>query len=161
MWAYETWHRATSKLRLFTYYTHHSSPRHSTGPEESLRAGSSHLPALQLHSSGMAKGIAGGAVSLFWCQAGAHLLEWHMCGTGALHCDSRGPLRLCPGHGTCDIVKLKQRCCDLVWWPGIDKDIEAFVKECWASLVSGKTSHQAPPPLQPLTWPSNHGSICN
>ena len=57
-------------------------------------------------------------------------------------------------EGHLGIVKLKQRCRDLVWWPGIDRDIEALVKDCSACLVSGKTGHQAPPPLQPLAWPS-------
>lgn len=57
-------------------------------------------------------------------------------------------------EGHLGIVKLKQRCCDLVWWPGIDKDIEALVKECPACLVSGKTGRLPPPPLQPLAWPS-------
>ncbi|KAL0148283.1 hypothetical protein M9458_056429 [Cirrhinus mrigala] len=57
-------------------------------------------------------------------------------------------------EGHLGIVKLKQRCRERVWWPGIDKDIEALVKDCAACLLSGKTGHQAPPPLQPLAWPS-------
>ncbi len=57
-------------------------------------------------------------------------------------------------EGHLGIVKLKQCCIDRVWWPGIDKDIEALVKDCAACLLSGKTGHQAPPPLQPLAWPS-------
>lgn len=57
-------------------------------------------------------------------------------------------------EGHLGIVKLKQRCRDLVWWPGIDKEIEALVKDCSACLLSGKTGHQPPPPLQPLAWPT-------
>ncbi|KAL0148064.1 hypothetical protein M9458_056604 [Cirrhinus mrigala] len=57
-------------------------------------------------------------------------------------------------EGHLGIVKLKQRCRERVWWPGIDKDIEALVKDCAACFLSGKTGHQAPPPLQPLAWPS-------
>lgn len=56
--------------------------------------------------------------------------------------------------GHLGIVKLKQRCRDVVWWPRIDKDIEALVKDCPACLVSGKTVRQPPPPLQPVAWPS-------
>ena len=51
-------------------------------------------------------------------------------------------------------VKLKQRCRDLIWWPGIDRDIKAMVKDCAACLVSGKTGPLTPPPLQPLIWPT-------
>ncbi|KAG1942067.1 hypothetical protein F2P79_015758 [Pimephales promelas] len=38
-------------------------------------------------------------------------------------------------EGHLGMVKLKQRCCDLVWWPGIDKEIETLVKECPACVV--------------------------
>ncbi|XP_034095735.1 uncharacterized protein K02A2.6-like [Gymnodraco acuticeps] len=56
-------------------------------------------------------------------------------------------------EGHLGIVKVKQRCRDLVWWPGIDRDIETMVKECTACLLSGKTGPPLPPPLQPLQWP--------
>ena len=80
-------------------------------------------------------------------------------------CVARGLCTVIPGalrarvlsmahEGHLGIVKLKQRCRDLVWWPGIDGEIEALVKDCAACLVSGKTGHQPPPPLQPLPWPS-------
>ncbi|KAK0135791.1 hypothetical protein N1851_028355 [Merluccius polli] len=42
-------------------------------------------------------------------------------------------------EGHLGIVKLKQRCRDVVWWPGIDKEIETLVKDCTACLLSGKT----------------------
>lgn len=48
-----------------------------------------------------------------------------------------------------------------MWWPGIDRDIEALVKDCSACLVSGKTGSQAPPPLQPLAWPLGPGNTCS
>eukprot|EP00063_Salmo_salar_P068290 XP_014043125.1 PREDICTED: uncharacterized protein K02A2.6-like [Salmo salar] len=57
-------------------------------------------------------------------------------------------------EGHLGIVKVKQRCRDLVWWPGIDHDIEALVRDCAACLLSGKTGQSALPPLQPLAWPS-------
>lgn len=58
-------------------------------------------------------------------------------------------------EGHLGIVKLKQRCRDTVWWPGIDREIEDMVKDCTACLVSGKTRAPAPPPpMQPLAWPS-------
>lgn len=56
--------------------------------------------------------------------------------------------------GHLGIVRVKQRCRDLVWWPGIDRDIEALVRDCTACLLSGKTGPPAPPPLQPLPWPA-------
>ncbi len=80
-------------------------------------------------------------------------------------CMARGLCTVVPGslrarvlamahEGHLGIVKLKQRCRDRVWWPGIDGEIEALVKDCSACLVSGKTGHSPPPPLQPLAWPS-------
>ena len=58
-------------------------------------------------------------------------------------------------EGHLGIVKLKQRCRDVVWWPGIDREIETLVKDCTACLLSGKTRAPAPPPpMQPLDWPS-------
>lgn len=56
--------------------------------------------------------------------------------------------------GHLGIVKLKQRCRNLIWWPGIDRDLEAMVRDCAACLVSGKTGAPAPPPLHPVPWPA-------
>lgn len=64
--------------------------------------------------------------------------------------DLRAPVLAMAHEGHLGIVKVKRRCRDLVWWPGIDRDIEAMVRDCTACLVSGKTG---PPPLQPLQWP--------
>lgn len=57
-------------------------------------------------------------------------------------------------EGHLGIVKLKQRCRELVWWPAIDRDVEDLVRDCAACLLSGKTGPPASPPLQPLPWPS-------
>lgn len=57
-------------------------------------------------------------------------------------------------EGHVGIVKLKQRFRDLVWWPGIDRELEALVRDCTPCLMSGKTGTPAPPPLQPVTWPT-------
>lgn len=48
-------------------------------------------------------------------------------------------------EGHLGIVKLKQRCRDTVWWPGIDRDVETMVKDCTACLLSGHWN------LQPLS----------
>lgn len=81
-------------------------------------------------------------------------------------CVARGLCTVVPGdlrarvlamahEGHLGIVRLKQRCRDVVWWPGIDRDIEALVRDCTACLLSGKTRAPAPPPpMQPLDWPS-------
>ncbi|KAK0152341.1 hypothetical protein N1851_006252 [Merluccius polli] len=41
-------------------------------------------------------------------------------------------------EGHLGIVKLKQRCRDVVWWPGIDREIETLVKDCTACLLSAR-----------------------
>ncbi len=55
--------------------------------------------------------------------------------------------------GHLGIVKVKQRCLGLVWWPGIDRNAETMVKDYTACLASEKTGSPPPPPLQPLPWP--------
>ncbi|KAG1960305.1 retrotransposable element [Pimephales promelas] len=80
-------------------------------------------------------------------------------------CVSRGLCTVVPGslrarvlsmahEGHLGIVKLKQRCRDLIWWPGIDCDIIALVKDCVPCLLSGKSGPPVPTPLQPVPWPS-------
>ncbi|KAJ8347520.1 hypothetical protein SKAU_G00261090 [Synaphobranchus kaupii] len=66
----------------------------------------------------------------------------------------RGRVLSMAHEGHLGIVKLKQRCRDLVWWPGIDRDIEALVRDCAPCLLSGKTRPPVPTPLQPVPWPS-------
>ncbi len=57
-------------------------------------------------------------------------------------------------EGHLGIVKLKQRCRDLVWWPGLDEDIEQLVGDFAPCLVSGKTGPPIPTPLGSLPWPT-------
>lgn len=52
------------------------------------------------------------------------------------------------------IVRMKSRCRQAVWWPGIDKAIENFVRECTACIVSGKSVRPVPGPLLPVPLPS-------
>jgi hypothetical protein len=52
------------------------------------------------------------------------------------------------------IVRMKQRCREAVWWPGIDGDVETFVRDCVACIVSGKSVRPVPGPLQPAQLPS-------
>lgn len=51
------------------------------------------------------------------------------------------------------IVKMKARCRDTVWWPGLDKDIERFIRECSSCVRSGKAQQPTTAPLQPLPCP--------
>lgn len=66
----------------------------------------------------------------------------------------RGRVLAMAHEGHLGIVKLKQRCRDLVWWPGLDKDIEQLVRDCTPCLISGKTGSPPPPPLGSLPWPT-------
>ncbi len=66
----------------------------------------------------------------------------------------RGQVLSMAHEGHVGVVKLKQRCRDLVWWPGIDRELEALVRDCAPCLLSGKTGAPAPPPLQPVDWPT-------
>ena len=58
-------------------------------------------------------------------------------------------------EGHLGIVRVKQRCRDLVWWPGIDCDIETMVKDYEPCLLSGKCGPPPATPLQPILWPSH------
>lgn len=61
-------------------------------------------------------------------------------------------------EGHLAIVQVKQRLCDVVWRPGIEKDIEDMVRKCTACLVCEKTSPAAQPLLQPFHWPARAGN---
>jgi hypothetical protein len=52
------------------------------------------------------------------------------------------------------IVRMKQRCRETVWYPGIDKDIEEYVRGCTACIVSGKSVAPAPGLLQAVALPT-------
>jgi transposase InsO family protein len=51
------------------------------------------------------------------------------------------------------IVKMKQRCRSAVWWPGMNADVESYVRHCVPCAVSGKAVRATPAPLQPIPYP--------
>jgi hypothetical protein len=51
------------------------------------------------------------------------------------------------------IVRMKQRCRTLVWWPKINNDIESYVRACVPCTVSGKSYKPHSAPLQPIELP--------
>ncbi|KAJ7991418.1 hypothetical protein DPEC_G00283640 [Dallia pectoralis] len=57
-------------------------------------------------------------------------------------------------QGNLGIIKAKQRCRDVVWWPAMDRDLEGLIRSCAACLTSGKTGPPASTPLQPVDWTS-------
>ena len=56
-------------------------------------------------------------------------------------------------EGRLGVVKTKQCCRSSVWWPKLDHHIEEFIKDCEACVVSGKSGHPRPGPLQAIPWP--------
>ena len=69
------------------------------------------------------------------------LSVWNDCclagGDTAVHPDSLQQRVLTLAHdGQPGIVRMKQRCRDAVWWPGIDTHIEHFVANCEACHLS-------------------------
>lgn len=52
------------------------------------------------------------------------------------------------------IVRMKQKCRESVWWPGIDRDVEDHVSDCVACVVSGKSVRAVPGHMQPAVLPS-------
>ena len=52
------------------------------------------------------------------------------------------------------IVRMKQRCREVMWWPGLNKDIERHVRNCEPCIISGKSIKPQPAPLQPVEWPT-------
>ena len=54
------------------------------------------------------------------------------------------------GHpGVCRMKSLAR---SIVWWPGIDRDLEEKVKKCQSSQLNQKTPAQVP--LHPWSWPT-------
>jgi hypothetical protein len=89
--------------------------------------------------------------------------ELSVCHNG--QCIVRGCRTVIPGslrqavlelahEGHPGIVRMKQKCRDAIWFPGIDAEIERFVRECEACTVTGKATRPTPGPLQPLQLPS-------
>ena len=65
-------------------------------------------------------------------------------------------------EGHFGIVRLKQRCWDLVWWPGIDIDIETLVRDRLPAFSAARPGPQPlPHPCRTWTGHPNPGSICN
>jgi hypothetical protein len=56
------------------------------------------------------------------------------------------------------IVRIKQRCREAVWWPGIDRDIETFVRDCVACIVSGSRHARSPGPCSLCHCHLGHGA---
>jgi hypothetical protein len=52
------------------------------------------------------------------------------------------------------IARMKAKCREAVWWPGIDADVERFVRDCVPCVVSGKSVRPSPGPLHPVPLPS-------
>ncbi|CDW61234.1 zf-H2C2 and rve domain containing protein [Trichuris trichiura] len=52
------------------------------------------------------------------------------------------------------IVRTKMRLRELYWWPGMDSQVEAFIKHCSACQSMNKTLSFFNPPLQPVPYPS-------
>ena len=50
------------------------------------------------------------------------------------------------------VVKMKCRARELVWWPGIDLEIENWCKSCECNVYKAKEPKQ---PLKPLEWPAH------
>ena len=50
-------------------------------------------------------------------------------------------------EGHLGMVRMKQRCRETVWWPGIDQNIEEMVRAC---VRSGKSLQPRPVPLHPI-----------
>ena len=86
----------------------------------------------------------------------AELLCWNDTCVARGHCTVllyalRARVLAIAHEGHPGIVRVEQHFQDLVWWPGIDHNVEVMVRDCAACLLSGKTGQPAPPPLQPLT----------
>ena len=85
--------------------------------------------------------------------------------TGSGHClfrDSRVIIptllrrqRLELAHeGHSGISRMKSKCRTAIWWPGLDSELEHFVRDCTACVVSGKSTKSTPGPLQPARFPA-------
>lgn len=51
------------------------------------------------------------------------------------------------------VVRMKQRCQQVMWWPRMNADIESHVRNCEPCIISGKSIKPVPAPLQPIEWP--------
>ena len=46
---------------------------------------------------------------------------------------------------------MKSRCRSCVWWPGLDSDLEHYVRNCSACVLSGKSIKPLVPPMKVIT----------
>lgn len=51
------------------------------------------------------------------------------------------------------IVRMKRKCRDTIYWPGMDMDIERYVRNCAACVISGKSVRPSAGPLIPIQLP--------
>lgn len=51
------------------------------------------------------------------------------------------------------ISRMKSKCREAIWWPGIDADVERFVRDCQPCIVSGKSLRPSAGPLLPVPRP--------
>ena len=56
--------------------------------------------------------------------------------------------------GHIGMTRMKQRCSDSVWWPGLDRQVENLVRDCEQYAFSGKSVCLKTARLQPIQWPS-------
>jgi transposase InsO family protein len=56
--------------------------------------------------------------------------------------------------GHLGVSRTKQHCRQSVWWPGMDKCVEAFVRDCTACALSEKSFKAQRPLLTPTKWPT-------
>ena len=52
------------------------------------------------------------------------------------------------------VVRMKSKCRETVWWPGIDADVERHVRNCEPCIVSGKSVRPTSGPLLPVALPT-------
>ena len=57
-------------------------------------------------------------------------------------------------EGYLSIVKTKERCCDFVWWPGMDQQVKDLVRSCESSGVSEKSALAHTATVAPRAWPA-------
>jgi hypothetical protein len=52
------------------------------------------------------------------------------------------------------VSRMKSKCRESIWWPGIDADVERAVRDCQACIISGKSVRPSPGPLHPVPRPA-------
>jgi len=52
------------------------------------------------------------------------------------------------------VSRMKSKCHESIWWPGIDAGVEQVVRDCQACVVSSKSIQPSPGPLHPVPLPA-------